>query len=253
MPEEFLMIIRGLIFDINGTLTDILTNEWHDDVYRVISNLLSYQGISLGPNAVKDSYFQIMDEQRVARGERYPEFDAIGIFREIITRHSTDFTRRLPPEKLEQLPRLLAETHRAVSRFRLQLYSGVEDTLKQLHPKYHLAIVSDSQTAFAIPELNAVGLLGYFDPVIVSGDFGYRKPDKRLLERALHAMKMEPSEVLFVGNDMYRDVYGAQRLGMKTIFFRSNQGTQEKEGVKPDYIIYNFPELLNALRFFEKR
>jgi putative hydrolase of the HAD superfamily len=67
----------------------------------------------------------------------------------------------------------------------------------------------------------------------------------------LAAMNMKPSEVLFVGNDMYRDVYGAQKLGMKTVFFKSNQGTQEKEGVKPSYIIYNFPELLNAIRFFE--
>ncbi len=66
-------------------------------------------------------------------------------------------------------------------------------------------------------------------------------------------MKLDPSEVLFVGNDMYRDVYGAQRLGMKTVFFKSNQGTQERERVKPDYIIYNFPELLNAIRFFEGR
>ena len=247
------MIIRGLIFDINGTLTDIHTNEWHDDVYRVISNLLSYQGILLGTSALKDSYFQIMEEQRAARGERHPEFDAVGIFREIITRHSTDFTRRLPPEKLEQLPRFFAETHRAASRYRLQLYHGVEDTIKQLLPKYHLAIISDGQTAYAVPELNAVGLFGYFDPVIVSGDFGYRKPDKRLFESALTAMKMEPSEVVFVGNDMYNDVHGAQKLGMKTVFFRSNQGLQQKEGVRPDYIIYNFPELLNALRFFEER
>ena len=141
----------------------------------------------------------------------------------------------------------------AASRCRLQLYPGVEDTVKHLHEKYRSAIVSDGKTAYAVPELHAVGLLGYFDPVIVSGDFGYRKPDKRLLEHALLSMKMEPSEVLFVGNDMYRDVYGAQRLGMKTIFFRSNQGTQEKEGVKPDYIIYHFPELLNALRFLEER
>jgi len=52
---------------------------------------------------------------------------------------------------------------------------------------------------------------------------------------------------------MYRDVYGARKLGIKTVFFRSNQGQQEKEGVEPDYIIYTFPELLNALRFFEKQ
>ena len=245
------MIVKGIIFDSNGTLSDIQTNEWHDDVYRVISNLLSYQGISLTPILVKDLYFQIMKNQRAASDERYPEFDAIAVFREIVTRHSTDFTRGLPAEKIAQLPRLLAETYRAASRFQLQLYPGVEDTIRQLHPKYHLAIITDGQTAYAAPELNAVGLSDFFDPIIISGDFGYRKPDKRLFTAALTAMKMEPSEVLFVGNDMYRDVYGAQRLGIKSVFFKSNQGTQEKEGVKPDYNIYNFPELLNAIRFFE--
>jgi putative hydrolase of the HAD superfamily len=246
------MIVKGIIFDNNGTLSDIRTNEWHDDVYRVISNLLSYQGILLDPNVVKNLYFQIMKEQRAASGERYPEFDAIGIFREIITERATDFTRALPTEKIAQLPRLLAETHRAASRFRLQLYPGVEDTIRQLHPKYHLAAITDGQTAYAVPELNAVGLSGYFDPIIISGDFGYRKPDKRLFTAAMTAMKMKPSEVLFVGNDMYRDVYGAQKLGMKTVFYKSNQGTQEKESVNPDYIIYNFRELLNAIRFFEE-
>jgi putative hydrolase of the HAD superfamily len=245
------MIVKGIIFDINGTLTDIRTNEWHDDVYRVLSNILSYQGILLDPNVVKELYFQTMKEQRAAYGERYPEFDAVSIFREIITQHATDFSRGLPVEKLEQLPKLLAETHRATSRFRLQLYPGVMDTIWQLRSKYHLAIISDGQTAYAIPELNAVGLSGFFDPIIISGHFGYRKPDERLFTAALTSMKMQPSEVLYVGNDMYRDVYGAQRLGMKTVFFKSNQGTQEKEGVKPDYIIYNFPELLNAVRFFE--
>ena len=116
-----------------------------------------------------------------------------------------------------------------------------------------MAIVSDGQTAYAVPELNAVGLFGYFDPIIVSGDFGYRKPDKRLFESAFTAMKMEPSEVVSVGNDIYNDVHGAQKLGMKTVFFKSNQGLQKKEGVKPDYIIYNFSELLNVLRFFEEQ
>lgn len=247
-----LMVIKGIIFDINGTLSDIETNEWHDDVYRVISNLLSYQGISLAPNIVRDLYFQIMKEQRAASGERHPEFDAIGIFREIIERHSTRFTRALPARKIEQLPRLLAETHRAASRLRLQPYPGVIDTIRQLHPRYRLAIISDGQTAYAIPELNAVELSGYFDPIIISGDHGFRKPDERLFTQALTAMEMEASEVLFVGNDMHRDVFGAQRAGIKTVFFKSNQGTQEKEGVTPDYIIYSFPELINAIRFFEE-
>lgn len=247
------MIIKGIIFDVNGTLTEIRTNEWHDDVYRVISNLLSYQGIVLDPEVVKFFYFQGMKEQRSACVDRYPEYDAVAIFREIITQHSTDFTRAMPAGKLEHLSLLLAETHRAASRFLLHRYPGVEETIRHLHQKYHMAIISDAQTAYAIPELHAVGLSGYFDPIIVSGNFGYRKPDERLFRTALTTMKMKASEVLYVGNDMYRDVYGAQRLGIKTIFFRSNQGTQDKDGVKPDYIIYNFPELLNAIRFFESQ
>ena len=40
---------------------------------------------------------------------------------------------------------------------------------------------------------------------------------------------------------------------MKTIFCQSNQGTQEKEGTQPDYIIRGFPELLEAVRFIESR
>jgi putative hydrolase of the HAD superfamily len=245
------MIIKGIIFDINGTLTDINTNEWLDDVYRVVSNLLSYQGILLAPIALKDMYFQIMKEQRSAHAESHPEFDAVAIFRQIVTQQATEFTRSLPSEKIEQLPLVLAETYRAASRFRLQLYPGVMDTLRQLQPKYHLAAITDAQVAYALPELNAVGLAGIFSPIVVSGNLGYRKPDKRLFTLVLSAMKKQASEVLFVGNDMYRDVFGGQATGIKTVFFKSNQGTQEKAGVKPDYIIYNFPELLNAVQFFE--
>lgn len=245
------MIVKGIIFDVNGTLSDIHTNEWHDEVYRVIGNFLSYQGISLNPDVVKDLYFRIMKEQRAASGERHPEFDVVGIFREIVKHHSSDFTHGLQSRKLEQLAGYLAEAHRAASLFRLELYPGVDDTIRQLLPSYRLAVVTDAQTPYAKPELDAVGLSGCFDPIIVSGDFGYRKPDRRLFQAALDAMGMAAAEVLFVGNDMYRDVHGAQKVGMKAVFFKSNQGAQEREGVRPDYTIYKFPELFNAIRFFE--
>ena len=135
------MIVKGIIFDNNGTLTNIHTDEWHDEVYRVISNLLSYQGIALASNVVRDLYSQCIKEQRAASSERHPEFDAIGIFREIITQHATDFTRGLPPEKLAQLPTFLAETTLAASRFRLPPYPGVAETPRSLHSKYHPALI----------------------------------------------------------------------------------------------------------------
>ncbi|MBN2809633.1 MAG: HAD family hydrolase [Deltaproteobacteria bacterium] len=246
------MHIKGLLFDINGTLTDIKTDEGYEDIYRTLSNLLSYQGIIIDAKTLKSQYFQIMDKQLAASETRHPEFDAVAIFAEILGLQATAYTQQLAPEKLQMLPLFLAETFRAASRFRLQLYPGVAETIKQLHDRYRLAIVSDGQTAYARPELNAVELSQYFNPVIISGDFGYRKPDKRLFRKALTALAMTPDEVLFIGNDMYRDVHGPRKLGIRTVFFRSNQGQQEKEGVQPDYIIHSFPELLDAIAYFER-
>ncbi|MBN2810024.1 MAG: hypothetical protein JXR80_11080 [Deltaproteobacteria bacterium] len=53
---------------------------------------------------------------------------------------------------------------------------------------------------------------------------------------------------LFVGNDMYRDIYGTRKLGIKTVFFKSNQGLQEKDDVESDFLIDDFLELLHAIK-----
>jgi putative hydrolase of the HAD superfamily len=247
------MVIKGLLFDSNGTMVDIHTNEWHDDLYRVISNLLSYQGVMLSPSMVKKAYFQIMKEQQAHSSERCPEFDVVALFREMVARNATPFTHSLSHEQMVHLPHFLGQTHRAASLHRLQLYPGVTETLQRLQSTYQLGVVTNAQSTYAVPELNTVGLLHFFDPIIVSGDFGYSKPDPRLFETALQRMNLAPGEVLFIGNDMHSDIHGARDCGMKTVFFRTNQGLQEKSGVQPDYIIYEFPELLEALRFFQDR
>jgi putative hydrolase of the HAD superfamily len=143
--------------------------------------------------------------------------------------------------------------YRGISRLRLQLYPDVKAVLDELLSRFRLTAVSDAQSVWAMPEMRAVGIESYFNPVIISGDFGFRKPDKRLFEAALLGLKLEPKDVIFVGNDMYRDIFGARRLGMKTVFFSSNQGRKEMDGVKPDYVIYKFAELRNAIRFFESQ
>ena len=244
------MKLKGIIFDINGTLTDIHTDEGYEEIYRAISHFLTYQEIYLHRWEVRDAYFQIMDEQRKACGEKYPEFDAVAVWREFLSRYLPKPKRKI--KSSDPMPRFLAEMFRGISRFRLTLYPEVKAVLDELRPHYKMAAVSDGQSAWALPELKAVGLDGYFNPVIVSGDFGYRKPDRRLFNTALSAMELAPKQVIFVGNDMYRDVYGAGRLGMKTVFFSSNQGQKEMAGMNPDYIIYRFAELRQAVDFLNE-
>ena len=245
------MDIRALLFDVNGTLIDIETDEGLEEIYRAIGHFLTYQGISLRRWQVRDLFFELMQQQRQTSAESYAEWDTVALWRELLERKATDYTRSLPPEKLEQLPLFLAELHRGIARKRLRLYPQVQEVLDQLRPYYRMAVVSDAQSAYAVPELHAVGLLTYFSPVIVSGDYGYRKPDVRLFRKALEALEVQPSQALFIGNDMYHDIFGAQQAGLKAIFCSSNQGEKYYPGVHPDYVIYRFAELPEAVKFFE--
>ena len=245
------MIIQGIIFDINGTLIDIHTDEGYEEIYRAISHFLTYQGIHMHRWEVRNAYYKIMDKQRKASGERHPEFDAVAVWREFLCQYSG--ACGLPSDKLEQMPRFLAEMYRGISRHRLQLYPDVKAGLDELRSRFSLAVVSDAQSVWAIPEMRAVGIESYFNPIIISSDFGFRKPDTRLFEAALSEQKVSPENVLFVGNDMYRDVFGARELGMKTVFFSSNQGRKEMDGVTPDYVIDQFAQLRQAISFLEGR
>ncbi|MCX5873879.1 MAG: HAD family hydrolase [Deltaproteobacteria bacterium] len=244
------MNIQAILFDVNGTLIDIQTDEGNEEIYRGISHFLTYQGMYVHRWDVRDEYFRLMDEQRGASAEAFPEFDAVELWREFLRRRP-EASHALPPDKLRWMPLFLAEMYRGVSRFRLQLYPDVKNVLDELLRRFKLAALSDAQSVWALPEMRAVGIETYFQPIIVSGDFAFRKPDKRIFEAALSGLDLPPENVIFVGNDMYRDVYGAKQFGMKTVFFSSNQGRKTANGVEPDYIIYQFAELRQAIAFFD--
>ena len=242
------MEVRVLLFDVNSTLVDIETDEQMEEIYRAISHLLTYQGITLRRWAVHDLYFQVMKEQFQKSMETYPEFDVVEVWREVLRRNISSYSSSLPPDKWRQLPLLIAELQRGISRKRLGLYPQVVETLDRLKQQYRLAIVSDAQTAYAVPELRRVGLAGYFDPIIVSGDYGYRKPDPRLFQKALDAMQVPASQVIFIGNDRFRDVFGAKQLGMKTVWFCNGVDSGRSDAV-PDYVIYEFAQVATAIEF----
>ena len=241
------MDIRAVAFDANGTLVKILTEDGMEGIFRAAAHFLTYQGIDLCREQVRELYFQIMAEQQHASPEEHPEFDAVGIWRRIITEHQTDFTRALPAAKFEQIPLCLAELARGVSRRRLGLYPCVREVLDVLRERYPLAVVTDARSAYARSELHKVGLLGYFDPIVVSGDHGYRKPDPRLFQLALDGMAVAAENTLYVGNDMYRDIYGAREAGLTTVMFDSDQGEKTYRDCAPDYTITDFRDLPNIL------
>lgn len=242
------MAMKGLLFDLYGTLIDIETDESLEEIYRAISHYLSYHGVYLNSGTVRDRYYEIMKQQKMEAGEQYPEINVTAIWDRFLAREGLDASQRRG-----ELATILAQLYRAVSRKRLQLYPEVKRMLDELRLSYRMALVSDAQPCYALPEIKAVGLEGYFDPVIISAPYGFRKPDIRLFTRALDIMKLSPAEVIYIGNDMYRDIFGASQLGIKTIFVDSNQGAKSHDSVAPDYFAARFEEVLPGVKTLASR
>ena len=236
------MAIKGILFDLYGTLIDIETDESMEEIYRGIAHYLTYHGVYLHRWEVRDRYYRIMKQQKELCGEECPEIDVEAIWNSFLRQEGI---KAAPARR--RLALTLAHLYRGISRKRLQLYPGVKMALDELRPAYRMALVSDAQPCYALPEIKAVGLGGYFDPVIISAHYGFRKPDKRLTEKALDLMKLTAAEVICVGNDMYRDIYGANRLGIRTIFVDSNQGDKVHENATPDYIARQFEDVLKGV------
>ena len=237
---------KALLFDINGTVANIYTSESDEELYRVTANFLKFHGVQISPGELKALYFDLNRQQRHESSEQFPEFDVEKIFQSVIDEYGADAA--CDPG----LAALAATVYRAASMYLLEPYTGVTEVLTMMKKNYRLAAVSDGQSLWARPELRMAGLDKFFEFAIVSGDHGFRKPDKRMFELALEKLEIAPHEAVYVGNDMYRDVFGCKNAGLKSIFFKSNQGEHAFAGAEPDYIIYNFNELPRAVEFLEQ-
>ncbi len=241
------MDLAAIAFDVNGTLIEIRTDDHSQDAFRAVGHYLTYQGIDLRRHHLSELYFDRLKAQQRNSPEAHPEFDGPGIWRSIVEDFASDYTRRLPPQRLAELPLTLAEIYRGVSRRKLKLYPHVRSTLRVLREHFPLAVVSDGQSSYARGELHKVGLTEFFHPIVVSGDHGFRKPDRRLFQFALDGMGVPADKTLYVGNDMHRDIFGAQEAGMRTVMYDSDQGTKEHHGCQPDHRITDFRDLLGLV------
>ena len=103
----------------------------------------------------------------------------------------------------------------------------VNDVIKYLASKYDLYVLSNWFTETQKGRLKNMGILKYFKEVI-GGDQNY-KPDKRAYQFILE--KYKPSECLFIGDDLEKDIMPALELGMQAIW-KSNESSDNYQTIK---------------------
>lgn len=83
-----------------------------------------------------------------------------------------------------------------------------------------LGVVSDAPRLQAWLRLCSLNLQHHFDVVVTFEDTGKKKPDPAPFIKALQELGVEPNDTIMVGDWAERDIEGAQKIGIKTVFAR---------------------------------
>lgn len=150
-------------------------------------------------------------------------------------------SRRLAHELVETHMRAIARSTRAVE--------GAAELLDRLHAKgIGVALISNfDYTPAADWILDHTGLQGRFDKVIISDALGLRKPHEKLFEDAMSHFGASPADSLHIGDTALADIWGAGRLGIRTVWINRKGEAFPHDEHAPSLEITRLAELLDYL------
>ena len=210
---------QNCIFDLYGTLADIRTDERSPRLWGAMSRWYRDHGAYYPPRTLRESYFDaVRRQERELRlqqgGDACPEIQIEQVFRQL-------FLDRGVPAGTELAVRT-GQLFRRRSRRYIRLYDGALELLRALREGGQgVWLLSNAQRIFTMPELEALGLLPYFDGVYLSSDCGFKKPDRRFFQKLLTERGIPPESAVMIGNDGACDIRGAQAAGLATMYIRS--------------------------------
>ena len=94
-----------------------------------------------------------------------------------------------------------------------ELYPEVLDVLEKLSPRFQLSVVSNFDGRLRMI-LEQLGVSKFFKQVFLSSELGADKPDPEIFRRVLNVIRLQPNEVLHVGDDPERDWKAGTAAGL---------------------------------------
>lgn len=116
-----------------------------------------------------------------------------------------------------------------------------------------LGLVSNFSHGEAIhASLAHLGLRRFLDVVIVSADVGVVKPHPDLFLAGAKGLRLDPGEILFVGDNARLDIAGAREVGMRTALvtehleraYHFERPGEDRIDVEPDLVLERLADLI---------
>jgi putative hydrolase of the HAD superfamily len=220
--------IKAILFDLDNTLVDFMMMK-REACKSAISAMID-TGLKISKSEGYKKLFLTYMKVGIESDRAFQEF--------------------LKKETGEINPKILAAAINAYletkSKF-LKLYPNVIPTLEKLKEKgLILGIVTDAPKVKAYQRLLAMKIDRFFDFVIGFEDTKKKKKTDVPLEMAIKKLKLEPREIMMVGDSIKRDVIPAKKLDVVSVL--AKYGSLEKVGrIKPDFEINSIEEILEIV------
>ncbi|WP_234348437.1 HAD family hydrolase [Kitasatospora sp. MY 5-36] len=209
------MTIRGVLFDVDGTLYDYEKAEEFGLHEHLVAEELSDRF---------ESPAEALRVWREVREEEYPRFlsgeltfaaQKAARIRRFLAQAGVVGALEVTDEAATAWFASYAVRRDAVRR----AFDDAQPTLGALAGRFRLGVVSNSVTAHQRAKLEAIGLLGYFtEPLVCSQEHGAAKPAASIFLAGCQALGLAPAEVAYVGDDYEKDAVGARDAGLRAIW-----------------------------------
>jgi putative hydrolase of the HAD superfamily len=252
--------VRAILFDVYGTLFiseagDIsIARDAADRNVEAVEDLLRRYHIGKDAESLQAVFFKAIEEEkhrRERKGVDYPEVVIENIWKDILDIDDDAVIKRFAMEYELVVNPVFPMPHAA-------------DLLAALKRKaYVLGIISNAQfyTPYLFSALmgHSLASLGFDEDLLFfSYAFGYGKPSLFLFEQAAERCEsygVSRDQVVYVGNDMLKDIYPAAAVGFQTALFagdgrslRLRYDDDRCAGLTADLVITDLLQIMEYLR-----
>ncbi|MFH2070685.1 MAG: HAD-IA family hydrolase [Elusimicrobiota bacterium] len=127
-------------------------------------------------------------------------------------------------------------------------YPKVEPTIKELlRLGLQIGAVSDAPAEQCYNRLARMHLISWMDIVVTYDDTKEYKPSSKPFLLALQKLQLQPSEVLYVGDWPEKDIIGAKRVGLVTVFARWGEHPDAKD-TGADFDLLNIDDVVEVVK-----
>ena len=229
---------RAIGFDWAYTLVDLGKEDDRKPLQRVFS-LLDSKNIPVPDfeeclDRSRKIFFPMIKESRITNQEAHFEI--------VLKQLMDDFGVSLDGEiSLKQL----LEVYYLEVYSKRKIYPEVMRVLNRFKEiGVQMGIISNTTNPQFMKEreMEILGLQPYFDFAIYSSSTPFRKPHPSIFELAVENFKVDPQEILFIGDNYSLDIVGAKKVGMKSAWV-NREGKVIPKDIEPDYELHSLDDL----------